>query len=69
MDVALALADPTKAVDGTLDLKAILFDLDDTLFDRQSAQLLVLDVIARELCDAFAGVDRQAMVDAFLESD
>lgn len=50
-------------------MKAILFDLDDTLFDRQSAQLLVLDVIARELCDAFAGVDRQAMVDAFLESD
>jgi putative hydrolase of the HAD superfamily len=51
------------------DLKAILFDLDDTLFDRQSAQLLALDVIARELCNVFAGVDRQAMVDAFLESD
>lgn len=51
------------------DLKAILFDLDDTLFDRQSAQLMVLDVIARELHDVFAGVDRQAMVDAFLESD
>jgi HAD superfamily hydrolase (TIGR01509 family) len=51
------------------DLKAILFDLDDTLFDRQRAQLMVLDVIAREFSDVFAGVDRQAMVDAFLESD
>jgi HAD superfamily hydrolase (TIGR01549 family) len=51
------------------DLKAILFDVDDTLFDRRNAQLMVLDVIARELCDVFVGVDWQAMVDAFQESD
>jgi HAD superfamily hydrolase (TIGR01549 family) len=50
-------------------LQAILFDVDDTLFDRNGAQLLVLDVIARELGNVFAGIDRQAMADAFLESD
>jgi HAD superfamily hydrolase (TIGR01549 family) len=53
----------------TANLKAILFDLDDTLFDRQRAQLMILDVIAREFYDVFASIDRQAMVDAFLESD
>jgi HAD superfamily hydrolase (TIGR01509 family) len=51
------------------DLKAVLFDVDDTLFDRSGAQLLVLDVITRELRDLFAGIDRQDLVDAFLESD
>lgn len=50
-------------------MKAILFDVDDTLFDRQGAQLMVLGVIAREFCDVFAGTDRGAMADAFLESD
>jgi HAD superfamily hydrolase (TIGR01509 family) len=51
------------------DLKAILFDVDDTLFDRNGAQLMALDVIAREFRDLFAGIDRQELVDAFLESD
>lgn len=53
----------------TTDLKAILFDVDDTLFDRKGAQLMVLEVIAREFCDLLASVDREAMVEAFLESD
>ena len=51
------------------DLKAILFDVDDTLFDRNGAQLMALDVIAREFRDLFAGIDWQDLVDAFLESD
>lgn len=51
------------------ELKAVLFDVDDTLFDRNGAQLLALDVIVRELRDLFVGIDRQEMVDAFLESD
>jgi len=51
------------------DLKAVLFDVDDTLFDRNGAQLMVLDVIACEFRDLFAGIDRQELVDAFLESD
>ncbi|MBN1978643.1 MAG: HAD family hydrolase [Anaerolineae bacterium] len=51
------------------DLRAVLFDVDDTLFDRNGAQLMALDVIAREFRDLFAGVDRQELVDAFLESD
>jgi HAD superfamily hydrolase (TIGR01509 family) len=53
----------------TADLKAILFDVDDTLFDRNGAQLLVLDVIAREFGDVFAGISQQKLVEAFLESD
>ena len=56
-------------MDGTLDLKAILFDLDDTLFDRQGAQLMVLDIIARGFGDVFAGISREAIAEAFLESD
>jgi HAD superfamily hydrolase (TIGR01549 family) len=51
------------------DLKAVLFDVDDTLFDRKGAQLLVLDVIAREFRDLFSGIDRQKLAEAFLESD
>jgi HAD superfamily hydrolase (TIGR01549 family) len=51
------------------DLKAILFDVDDTLFDRNGAQLMALDVIAREFQNLLAGIDRQELVDAFLESD
>ncbi|MFL7794916.1 MAG: HAD family hydrolase [Anaerolineae bacterium] len=51
------------------DLKAILFDVDDTLFDRNGAQLMALDVIAREFRDLFTGIDHFLLVDAFLESD
>jgi putative hydrolase of the HAD superfamily len=51
------------------DLKAILFDVDDTLFDRNGAQLMALDVIAREFQNLFVGIGRQELVDAFLESD
>ena len=51
------------------DWKAILFDVDDTLFDRQGAQLKVLEVILRECGDAFAGIGKRAIIEAFLESD
>ena len=51
------------------DLKAVLFDVDHTLFDRNGAQLMTLDVIVREFRDLFAGIDRQELADAFLESD
>ena len=51
------------------DLKALLFDLDDTLFDRQGAQLMVLDVIVRQFCDVFDGIGLEVVTEAFLESD
>jgi HAD superfamily hydrolase (TIGR01549 family) len=51
------------------DLRAILFDVDDTLFDRQGAQLGVLDVVLRECGEAFVGIDKRTITEAFLESD
>jgi putative hydrolase of the HAD superfamily len=51
------------------DIKAVFFDLDGTLFDRERAQLLVLDIIVHELDDVFAGIGRANLVDAFRESD
>ncbi len=53
----------------TADLKAILFDVDDTLFDRHGAQLMALDAVVREFPDVFASIDHRIVVDAFLESD
>jgi HAD superfamily hydrolase (TIGR01549 family) len=53
----------------TADLKAILFDVDDTLFDRRGAQLMTLDAMMREYPDVFAGIDHGTAVEVFLESD
>jgi HAD superfamily hydrolase (TIGR01509 family) len=54
---------------GDYDFKAVLFDVDDTLFDRKRAQLLVLDVTLHELDGLFAGLDKEILIDAFRESD
>ena len=51
------------------DLRAILFDVDDTLFDRRGAQVMVLEVLLRESGDVFAGIDKRTIIEAFLESD
>ena len=51
------------------DVKAVIFDVDDTLFDRNKAQREILRLIVRELSDVFAGIDEQTAIDAFLESD
>jgi HAD superfamily hydrolase (TIGR01509 family) len=53
----------------TTNIKAILFDVDDTIFDRGGAQRKALRLIVREFHDIFAGIDKQTIVDAFLESD
>jgi len=50
-------------------LKAVIFDIDDTLFDREQAQRQIVRLIARELRDVFAGIDEETVIDAFLESD
>jgi putative hydrolase of the HAD superfamily len=51
------------------ELTAVLFDIDDTLFDRQRAQQEMSALIVREFPDLFAGIDERAVRDAFLESD
>jgi putative hydrolase of the HAD superfamily len=50
-------------------LKAVLFDVDDTLFDRHRAQIEIVSHIMRDLRDAFAGFDEGTVVEAFLDSD
>jgi HAD superfamily hydrolase (TIGR01549 family) len=47
----------------------VLFDVDDTLYDRASAQLQLLSAILEGLPSLFAGVDRSAASAAFSESD
>lgn len=51
------------------ELKAVIFDIDDTLFDREDAQQKTLRIIMREFSDTFAGIDEETAIDAFLESD
>ncbi|MFC1712803.1 HAD family hydrolase [Candidatus Poribacteria bacterium] len=53
----------------TVELKAVIFDVDDTIFDRDRAQKEILGLMVRENPDIFAGIDEEAAVDAFLESD
>ena len=50
-------------------LKAVLFDVDETLFDRNKAQHMVLDVIVRGLPGIFNSVDMEGITAAFIESD
>jgi len=51
------------------DLKAIFFDLDDTLFDRKEAQRQVLHLIIQEYADLFAGLDAEIVIKAFRQAD
>ena len=50
-------------------LKAIILDVDGTLFDRERAQREILRIMVRELSHIFAGIDEKTAVEAFLESD
>lgn len=50
-------------------IRAVLFDVDDTLFDREGAQQGILRVILQELPDVFAGLPAEAIRRAFDESD
>jgi putative hydrolase of the HAD superfamily len=50
-------------------IKAILFDVDDTIFDRARAQRKILRLIVQEFHDVFAGIDEQTALNAFFESD
>jgi len=50
-------------------VKAVLFDLDDTLFDRNKAQREILHRIIHEFREMFTGIDKEAITHAFFESD
>jgi HAD superfamily hydrolase (TIGR01509 family) len=50
-------------------VEAVLFDIDDTLFDRRGAQDLVLDIIVKEHAALFDGLDMEEVRRAFAESD
>ena len=49
--------------------KAVIFDLDDTLFDRDAAQLRVVELIIIQFPQIFSGHNKKQIVEAFLESD
>lgn len=55
--------------ESTTDLKAVLFDLDDTLFDRSAAQREAVQILIQEFSDLFTGIDSSRILNAFLESD
>ena len=50
-------------------IKAILFDVDDTLYDRDLAQRKILDLIVSRLPQIFSRLPKNQIVEAFLESD
>jgi len=50
-------------------VRAVLFDLDDTLFDRWKAQDLILEEIVREQSQLFHGLEFSTIRKAFAEAD
>jgi putative hydrolase of the HAD superfamily len=50
-------------------LKAVIFDLDDTLYNRNAAQVQIVRAIASRFPDLFQGVKEDRIIKAFLESD
>jgi putative hydrolase of the HAD superfamily len=50
-------------------IKAVLFDIDDTLFDRNLAQSIVLELILKKLPNVFRSLKMERILEAFFESD
>jgi putative hydrolase of the HAD superfamily len=50
-------------------LKAVLFDVDDTLFDRRAAVQEILYSIVRKLPEVFANIEKNKVYEAFREAD
>jgi HAD superfamily hydrolase (TIGR01549 family) len=48
---------------------AVLFDLDDTLYDRELAQREIARMLFREFRGTFVALDEGTVIDAFLRSD
>jgi HAD superfamily hydrolase (TIGR01549 family) len=49
--------------------RAVLFDIDDTIFDRNRAQHLALEIIVRKLPEVFKNLEKERIKAAFIESD
>ena len=50
-------------------IKTVLFDIDDTLFDRNKAQSIILELIVKRLPDIFRSLKINRILDAFMEAD
>lgn len=50
-------------------IKAIIFDLDDTLFDRKAAQVQILHSFQQKYADLFEDIEGSMVVTAFFEAD
>lgn len=50
-------------------IRAVLFDLDDTLFDRKAAQIMALELIVKRFPHIFGRFEKERVIEAFLESD
>jgi putative hydrolase of the HAD superfamily len=56
-------------LDGIKNVRAVLFDVDDTLFDRSEAENLVLEIIVKRLAEVFQSLKMERITTAFGESD
>jgi putative hydrolase of the HAD superfamily len=50
-------------------MRAVLFDVDDTLFDRKGVQPLILEMIVKRLPELFKDLEIGSIAEAFVESD
>jgi len=48
---------------------SVIFDLDDTIFDRNAAQIRAVELFVKKLPDVFHAHSTQIIVEAFLDSD
>lgn len=56
-------------MDEIRNIRAVLFDVDDTLFDRKGAQSLVIEIIVKRLPEIFQSLEMEPIRAAFEESD
>ena len=49
--------------------KAVIFDLDGTLFDRNAAQIRVAELVMQRFSQSFQGLKTERVIEAFMESD
>lgn len=56
-------------IDRMENIRAVLFDVDDTLFDRKGAQLLALERLIERLPGIFQDIEQERIAAAFVESD
>ena len=50
-------------------IRAVIFDLDDTLYDRNAAQIQIVKLISERFPQTFQGLEEERILEAFLESD